>query len=1112
MFFRNKGNVSAALLNVSNIKSTPNDEIFMELIRAVQKLSIKRYDNVIFPLLNDSRVQAESPFYQSSLESMVSSHYYHIGGVERTLEFYYQIIRAQSKKINEFVKIRDSFEGLLASSDYEACEKLLEEFKRNHGESVWWIKAKLLVLFYRQNSEEIQVFCDDILGRTGNCLFTYYLNSLIQCTHASSPLTDLKRKITKAIEEFDKAGIPAVSWFVNKLCFPETLSEREEGLDSLYLLQKLPVVDIYHFTTSSVLIYVSDDSSSKDKKKLCDRFISSVSKQVNDVRLQKYLNGDVDAGKLSGLEERIIKKYETGQYVHLLDDFQSNFDMITQPIRFVNIIAKSCVRTSLVFSSGHSLFDDTVKNLVDIYSLSARASQARLDIQERIVRLNGTDLGIQLQAALAIAMPQYLQEGLLIKILKVATLSQQAVHPLLISIINNGRKVYGDEYTFIDPKNIPAERAIRFQRNTPEKDLFEVKSPEAGDGQSLFLSKDFIEFNSRLLASDQRFDELIVFSAQRLTDNPECYICFPMDELLLYIEKEFVHTMDAIIVCHFYVKFISNEKRTLLNELFEEYLYSCGKEKPSDLFEDLQDKGQRLELLFLNEVCSFESLDFLDSFQSSDELRAERVNIIEHLYSRKLISRESYSKELEQIVRLVVLDSATSNFSRSKIYVDHVSIRRKIREEVSTYFELYEITKKSDQASDDGLFVFNERTLDDETFTSGVMSGQQSSLLIKIIEVVHRAFLFDEAFGLDANLSSEIRHGIFSNFMLSEVDSKHLISEKNDNGSYKPIQYWHEFYSSWVVPGLLKQLDKNFAWFSEKFNDLIDEAERWMKIGYGKGEMCFDFSINTDDYAGIKEVAIVCDSVDELIDTIVTMLWVKTEVGLYELKDRINSKFKHDIEELFTEFTSKITLVKGNAVLNEIMTNIETANNNTKEIIVEISEWFARSESKVFDDQSLSQLIDVSISCFERIKGRKINIRHNLSSEVTNLRVPGTYVNSMILAIVNLLSNAIRHSGLDLKVNIFIYANAISDGYQIKILNALSATRVSELNEEFFSAINTGLNSPGSLELLRLEGGTGLAKAFHHLKSAHPGFDLKVSLVDEKFCTEVSYVDINIVG
>lgn len=266
MLSRGYPSAAKVLLNTSNVKNFPKNDIYMELARAVQKLSIKRFDSVIGQLLKDPRVQVELPFYKSSLESMANSKYYHLAGLERTLEYYCQIFKAQAEKINNFIVDRHSFETLLFSSDYDACDKFLTTFKINYGESVWWLKAKLLVLFYKQNSDETQQFCDEILGRTGNCLFTYYIKSLIQCTHASSPLADLERKITKALEEFDKADIPAISWFLTKLCFPETLTKRDEDLESLHLLQQLPVIDLYHFATSAVLLYLNSTPRQKTSK------------------------------------------------------------------------------------------------------------------------------------------------------------------------------------------------------------------------------------------------------------------------------------------------------------------------------------------------------------------------------------------------------------------------------------------------------------------------------------------------------------------------------------------------------------------------------------------------------------------------------------------------------------------------------------------------------------------------------------------------------------------------------------------------------------------------------------------------------------------------------
>ena len=94
MFSRNKKQ-ALILLNASNIKDYPKQDLFMEFVRTTQKLSIKRFDAVIGGLLKDPRIQAELPFYNSDLESMASATYFALTGIERTLSYYLQVIKAQ---------------------------------------------------------------------------------------------------------------------------------------------------------------------------------------------------------------------------------------------------------------------------------------------------------------------------------------------------------------------------------------------------------------------------------------------------------------------------------------------------------------------------------------------------------------------------------------------------------------------------------------------------------------------------------------------------------------------------------------------------------------------------------------------------------------------------------------------------------------------------------------------------------------------------------------------------------------------------------------------------------------------------------------------------------
>lgn len=1096
------------LLNLHTLKSTPDEDIYKELMRTVQTLSIKRFSQVIEPLLKSQRVKNSLPCFENSLEAMSVAKNFQITSIERLLEFYKIVLVTQSAQINEFVNVRERFENLLISNQLDSCEHLLAAYRCSSGESIWWIKAKLILLFYKQDTEEMQVFCDEVKLRSGKGIFTYYINSLILSTQASSPASNLEKIVLKAIEEFDKAGISHVSWFLDTLFFPQIISERDVELENLSALMQLPLVDMYSILTSTLFSFLNCSDDAPEKTKACINFLKGLSQSIDDFQLINSLAYFRDESRdLRKTERDLLESYENGEYAKVLTIFEQSFNLIAHPISFLNIIAKSSIRQETTVVTGLPIIDDTLKNLVDINLLSSRASQARQEIIERVVRLNGSRVALDLQAVLAVAIPQFFEERKLKKVLEAAACRQESALPIVKSIISSGKRIFSDGYSFVDPSNVPDERVLRC------RGAWALDNSEDDESiRTTSLVKDLIEFKSRALMSSNSLGELVCLAASYLVNYPESYVCFPMDKLAEHIEHNFVHDIDSIVVCHYFVKFVSSDKRTLLNEIFEEYLITNGETRPSEMFDQLHSCSIRTNKLFFGDICSFENLDFLDAFQSSDELRAERIKLIDHLYSSKLISKESYSNELDHIVNLIVMDSATSNFSRSKVYVDASSLKRKVIEEVTTLFELYKFSSSSDNNEEDGLFVINEADSENEKFAAGVLSGQQSSLLVKIIDVIHQSFLYDETFGLDSNLSSEIRHGIFSNFMISEVDAKHLIAEKTDAGTYKSVEYWHEFYSGLLVPGFLKDLDKEFADFSEKFNMLVDDSERWMKIGFNDKDSAFSFVISIDDFKVVKSKAASCTAAEDLIDEILIVLWSKTEAGLATLKDRINSGLKHNIEALFDDLTARMVEVKGNAALGEVMSNIESAKNNTREIIAEISEWFARSKSKIFDDQSLTQLIGIAVSCFEKIKGRTINITRSFSGEVASHEVSGAFVNPMILAMINLLTNCIRHSGLDLNVDIEIAVDVREKGFVISVYNSLSSQRLSEMDSLFIALLNENFTSRESLELMRKEGGTGLAKAFHHLKSADLGFDLTVALNEARFCSEVTYVDVRITG
>ncbi|HDR2592645.1 TPA: GHKL domain-containing protein, partial [Enterobacter bugandensis] len=121
-------------------------------------------------------------------------------------------------------------------------------------------------------------------------------------------------------------------------------------------------------------------------------------------------------------------------------------------------------------------------------------------------------------------------------------------------------------------------------------------------------------------------------------------------------------------------------------------------------------------------------------------------------------------------------------------------------------------------------------------------------------------------------------------------------------------------------------------------------------------------------------------------------------------------------------------------------------------------------------------------------------------------------VKKFILALINILENSMKHSGLNQELEIEIMAYTLNSSLCIDVKNNLSEEVYFGLTDDKINSLNNLLSSPDSIELMRAEGGTGLAKASNYLKQAYRGYNLSVSCENHKFITRLLKDEINING
>ncbi|ELB2784619.1 hypothetical protein QNE30_004554, partial [Vibrio alginolyticus] len=201
-------------------------------------------------------------------------------------------------------------------------------------------------------------------------------------------------------------------------------------------------------------------------------------------------------------------------------------------------------------------------------------------------------------------------------------------------------------------------------------------------------------------------------------------------------------------------------------------------------------------------------------------------------------------RECKEIVDDILIDSEAAKFNDSKIFVDTKFIFEKRKDDIISILNQFTSQQNTLEPNVESLSKIESMT---------VPKGNKNDLVTRLISLLLVEFMNNKEVGLDKNLSSEIRHGFFSNLMCSKLQNRNLITELNEKGNYSSNEYWLDYYSMINSP-IINSIDELMIKFSSEFNSLIEVAEEWMKTSLNGDEIdrIFVFSFNIDEFERVR--------------------------------------------------------------------------------------------------------------------------------------------------------------------------------------------------------------------------------------------------------------------
>lgn len=1032
------------------------------------------------------RIREALQLYVRNLDELPQRATYDVSPARKLLLTELQLAE-EEKTISRFDDLASKFEVEFLHGDLDSALLSLERIRELTGESLWLIRNKILCLAHSGKLDEMRAYSEICKAQCKDRFTSFLVNCFLFI--ATDPLLHTRRFIAAAIDELANAEHVTYSDFLALLLSPSPVVRSRKSYSCGGVIQTYPLVDQYVLLRQMLVNNLAIGSGEFAESS------SAVDKQYSRLlgRLPQLICSTAETTD-------IVRCYELGDYDEVINAYSRHSLTAHDSVEVANLVAKASAISGQSAKQRNSPIAELVSALRGLYELKTQPNQYIDSLTSWVIQTNHMMCGPSVGLLLYQALPnQYASQDRAFSARKVV-LGYGRSSAWLETLSAGVDPLISHQYA-IPQGDLPGHRNLKTKVRglcAAGEDILAIDTAMQSYSNEAPLKRDYFELASSVYLNQKRMDRLIGIAANALSENSAAFTAFPLARLVEFIEREGRCELDDLLVAYAYVRNVSNEKEYVLNEAFEEYLIREGVERPSEIGASVA-RSKKFESL-LRDIAVMDTLDFLSVFESSDDVRAERIRILDVLLENGSISPDRHRSEVEELLTQAVVDRSATEFSARKIDVNDTAIRRKLSDEVESLFLLY---RSSDDIGQNFIRVAEEN---EERDAAAAVVGDRSTTLLKIFTLVSEAFLYDDKYGLDKNLSVEIRHGFFSNLMRSKLEAHSLLTETDEAGQYKSNEHWKEA-NTLVSHDGLERIDTHLRWFSKEFNELLAREEAMMKVTTDASDnvRLFNYKLLRGEFAPIQDFASRTDQSGQLLEIILAWLWEKTESHLQAMRDHLDGQFRLEVDNLFAELVGRLNDARGQVAITDLLAAIRQVRNEVREDISTVVEWFKRSEAVPGQMRTLDEIIAISIECYERV--RRTQVRPRVETEETDVQVQmsGRQARALVLVMMNLYENCIRHSGFGTKTPITVRAAAQPDFWRLSVSNPVEDTVRLHLQSGELERIHERISAPSYAKLVRVEGRSGLRKISSLLASISERMRLSIELNESDFTAVMNY-------
>ena len=570
--------------------------------------------------------------------------------------------------------------------------------------------------------------------------------------------------------------------------------------------------------------------------------------------------------------------------------------------------------------------------------------------------------------------------------------------------------------------------------------------------------------------------------------------------------------ISTAIMFDIHSRHISSEHDVERADAFNDLLKKEGVSHASKL--PVENDGYTVKELryFLKYLAIPNVLDQCLDLQSTKAVEEERVAILlklgEMLECLKEPEDEVIKEELRDIRTRQVVRETARKLDESKIYVNIEAIRRSVDVTLKETWNRYYLASQDPvEKQAERLEQIVRSSLGDQIrfVNLNAPSTKRSALFQRMVRELGEQFTTNKEFGLNANLSTNIRHGYVLRELRSPLVSLRLVTNKDsDSGSYLENPHWNERLTS-LNQQQRKEVQSALSGFSEKIDNHIDDLNRHkLRVKSEKSvEGLFIYNLSEASIDQLYRKFSKIGDYDEFASKVFSVFWSATETSLERVRKHLTNVVLTNLHVAVDELEDDLLSIAQNYQLNSITSLLPNAKIDLRHAIERVSSWFALSRDHEYQDYDLKTAFDVGLRTVESYYS-DITIDASFNSNEVH-QMKGSTLPFFARLFDLLLDNAGKH-GAERNSELAVSAetNWDEETLMLTVSNTLKENHDMVKLEAKIDQINSDYGKEAAKDLVGEEGGSGYPKIWKILRRdlglLH---DLRVFLEDDRFHVEI---------